>query len=754
MASRLALLAQFERGFTRGKNFVLLLLGYTLFAVWQSGKGDPSTRLLVFGAALCAVPILLVKRPLAFAGLLMSSVLAIAGTQSRGALFLLTVAALCACADAFHTLESIEAERWVWGTPIGPSKLFAILVAAACAVLVLTKDEHVWARLAPAGLGFGLLIVGALSRLRRSALDLDVTVRARAAFVLFGLGAGLALLRASIAPGSGVEVTVLCFVCAFAIPLLQLPALALSKLTKRLMILVGLGVPLASISAILAGNVAFIHGAATDAGALFPTQMLGVSPVTSAIVCVGIFAALGLGLATPRLERQLLSDRGKLLDAIETAVDRVSKSRPEESVRAVLSALREPYEPTVRVCSMWTVEPPARLHVDAAGYQQTKEMRLPPGLIERLLNEPRNILRSEVLEELEIRFADCRGIGQWARDLDAHAMILISLDGVPEGVLVVPRYERTESLSLEEVEALRALGDHLAAALSLYGQRGRAFLREQELKARLEKLTDESTRKEHEALHIHERHVATTTRLARPAEVGFYSAVAQLAQQTLERRMKVMATTIVETPSGADPVPIIARSVLCGPRATMPFVVVDGTSTLEHDPEAWRAPTRSPLALATGGVLCVLDVCALPGEVQTLLAQAHREKRAPWEQGDALDFQLVVTMPRPTEEHALRLMNALHERLQNALEEPVRLPRLQERADDLRMILLDRLAREGLRVRGEPVGLDSAAFALLVECVWDGEDAELNGVVARLVRSNKGPVVTADDVRALVSERQ
>ena len=77
------------------------------------------------------------------------------------------------------------------------------------------------------------------------------------------------------------------------------------------------------------------------------------------------------------------------------------------------------------------------------------------------------------------------------------------------------------------------------------------------------------------------------------------------------------------------------------------------------------------------------------------------------------------------------------------------LPRLRDRPEDLRAILTDRLAREGLRVLGRPVGIDHAAYARLVEHAFPGEDAELSAVVQRLVARCGGDVVRAADVDAL-----
>ena len=80
---------------------------------------------------------------------------------------------------------------------------------------------------------------------------------------------------------------------------------------------------------------------------------------------------------------------------------------------------------------------------------------------------------------------------------------------------------------------------------------------------------------------------------------------------------------------------------------------------------------------------------------------------------------------------------------------PIVLPRLRDRPEDLRSIVADRLAREGLRVHGRPIGIEAAAFARLVEYPFDGEDAELASIVTRLVARVEGEVIRAADVDAL-----
>jgi transcriptional regulator of acetoin/glycerol metabolism len=60
--------------------------------------------------------------------------------------------------------------------------------------------------------------------------------------------------------------------------------------------------------------------------------------------------------------------------------------------------------------------------------------------------------------------------------------------------------------------------------------------------------------------------------------------------------------------------------------------------------------------------------------------------------------------------------------------------------------LTDRLAREGVRVWGRPVGIEPAAYACLAEHDFPGDDVELNAVVQCLVSSCEHDTVHLADL--------
>ncbi len=150
-------------------------------------------------------------------------------------------------------------------------------------------------------------------------------------------------------------------------------------------------------------------------------------------------------------------------------------------------------------------------------------------------------------------------------------------------------------------------------------------------------------------------------------------------------------------------------------------------------------------------MLVLLDGAALPADVQQLIARALAERRLAREGAEPLDVQLALTCVASPEELLSqgRLDPSLATRLGDACASPVVLPRLRERVEDLRTIITDRLAREGLRVFGRPVGIDHAAYARLLEHPFPGEEAELAVTIQRLVARCAGDIVRASDVDAL-----
>jgi hypothetical protein len=564
------------------------------------------------------------------------------------------------------------------------------------------------------------LELGIVPRVRAGAVSAVAAVSFFAVLAVLAIGPADKALRLGVTLASCLVVRVV----------LAPDANAIARTGRRAFALLAFGGPVAVLGAL----------AVADAGLDAP----GVALVTALI-------ALVLGALVPMLERPLRPAQGALLDATSRAREALRRSDANEALREVLLALREPAGVKAGSPELWTCDPGRTAYVDTAGYLHERASTWPNDVARLAAREPEATLRTAVLESLEVRRTDLRPALQWMRDRGAIAATLVVREAEPEGLLVVLAGNRDELLTWEEARELKELADGLAAACHAKSAQARGLERERALHAKLDEGAEQRERLQHEIDLQRGRDERMSLRLARPATVGIYSAASRLAYEALERRVRIGAPLAIVAPSGVDAVPYLARAHLQGPRAAAPLVLVEGTASREHDVERWRDPIQSPLALADRGMLVLLDGAALPLEVQRIVARALAERRPPWEGPHGLDAVVALTGVRRPD--ALResgeLDEALAARLGDALESPIVLPGLRDRAEDLRAIVTERLAREGLRTRGRPVGMDDAAFARLVEHDFPGEDAELAALVQRLVAACTGDVIRASDVDAL-----
>jgi hypothetical protein len=492
----------------------------------------------------------------------------------------------------------------------------------------------------------------------------------------------------------------------------------------------------------LAGGGAALLGASAVGG---PGSDAWAATLATAVV------ALAIGSVAPSLEAPLRPARGVRLDAFARACAESSRAEPEDVIREMLVALRGSGGLSSASPELWTTAPARVTTVDRAGYLHERDADLPEALALTALGEPERTLRADVLEAFEVRRPELRALSGWMVDRGALLATVIAYGGDVEGVLLIPRAARDEPPTLEEVRALRDVADCMAAACRARATQARMLARTQAARDLADRAEEQVERTRHERALDVGRNVLAATRLARPATVGGYSAASRMALEALERRTSIGAPIAVVAPSGVDPVPYLARAHLAGARGKAPLVLVDATSAREHDLSRWCNPEASPLALADRGTLVLLDGAALPMDVQQLVARVLAEKRAPWERAEPLDVQLALTAVLTPEDLTtqMRLDPSLGLRLGDAFGSPVALPRLRDRVEDLRAVLTDRLAREGLRVLGRSVGIEQAAYARLIEYPFPGEDAELAAIVQRLVTRCAGEVVRASDVNAL-----
>jgi DNA-binding NtrC family response regulator len=281
-------------------------------------------------------------------------------------------------------------------------------------------------------------------------------------------------------------------------------------------------------------------------------------------------------------------------------------------------------------------------------------------------------------------------------------------------------------LSYEEVMALRALADHLGAATGASAQLARARGRELEATHTVSQAQQQIEELQGQLAHhaARQRTLAETT--ARPARVASYSPAARSALVEAERLAASDAPVALLAGPGVDAVSWAALIHLASARRDGLLLVVDATVSEEQPLTRWADVERSPLTIARGGTLVVVDAHALPVDTQRYLGSAPRR-----------DTGLVLVLPLRGEAGP-----SLEDRLADRIgDRTLRLPRLVERAEDLRALAFEKLTRIGTRLRGKPYGLSLRAQELLNEHDWPGNEAELDAVLLRAALACDGDVV-------------
>jgi transcriptional regulator of acetoin/glycerol metabolism len=247
--------------------------------------------------------------------------------------------------------------------------------------------------------------------------------------------------------------------------------------------------------------------------------------------------------------------------------------------------------------------------------------------------------------------------------------------------------------------------------------------RERELASRgdITNLETDRNKLETELGRIQGQFGAIARLLERPARVAVYSPAARAAVQRLETLAeRNTAVTLLSAP-GIDILAWSALVHLASPRKTGVMVVVDGGNKAEHDVNKWHDRATSPVTAAAGGTLVLIDAHLLPPLVQMRIASTPQN-----------DFGLVVVLPGTVDSLAAngKLVEVLADRLGDRA---VALPELSSRAEDLSLLILDKLTRMGQRIRQAPLGIDPHAMAALVEHNFPGNDAELEALLLRAV---------------------
>ncbi len=537
---------------------------------------------------------------------------------------------------------------------------------------------------------------------------------------------------------------------AVAVPAAAADVAAPDRILPTAVIIAGLAIGWATttaeptrVSTVLRGTIAvLVLGVPTT---LFAGVVAKLAPAYASTVALGAsIVAIGVGLVARAVAKPLGPEQSRWLDAIHAASQSALQPEPDAALRAALEALAETSDKGGARPELWRVSPPQVLSVDIASYLHIKDAEAPPRLYELASGEPERTLRADTLKALEVRRPDLRPLLAWFENKQAFSATIVQDDDGPLGFLSLPRGNRDSAMSLEEARAARMLTDRISALLSVSSALARSREREIEALAKAAAVDDERLRLEHLVLAESGNNRAYAELVARPVSVSCYSPAARLCRESIERMGRMGGALTLVAPYGVNPAPWGALHHLAGPRDGGRLVLVDCANMAEHDVERWADPGRSPLTMADGGTLLLLETIGLPLEVQEQIVRSLG-RQAVDEPTGTRGPALVANLPEAPEH-----VSGLHPRLAAWLgTECVRLPALAQRAEDLRALAIDVLARLGVRHRGAALGLDAHALHLLQEHHWPGNDAELKDVLTRAAQQEAGQVITAASLASI-----
>ncbi len=465
-------------------------------------------------------------------------------------------------------------------------------------------------------------------------------------------------------------------------------------------------------------------------------------PGASGTILIGAsLACVGVGLLAQRIARPLGPEQSRWLLSIEAASRGALSPDPNTALTAALVALQHTAASGNARAEIWRHAPSEVLSVDVAGYLHVQRSEVPERIYELALGEPERTLRLDALEAVQVRRPEVRGLLAWFRARGAYSATVVCDEDGPLGFVLLPGESRSSPLSLEEARALRMLADRISSLISVSAALSRA--RERELAARSEATTlqAECERLSRTIAAQTTRHRMPAERLARQVRTTAFSPAARMALDELTKLARDDAPLAIVTPPGVDAQAFAAHAHLASPRADGPFVTVDGTEREARDADAWKDPARSPLVAADGGTLLLLSASALPVPVQEQLAQFLVQRAHSEPASGIAPAGLVFGLPDDARE--LQVSGRLHDALARAVTgRELALPRLAERPEDLRALVLEGLSRFGVATTGDPLGIEPAAMAALAEHEFPGNEQELFGLLARTAVMARGSRIT------------
>lgn len=479
----------------------------------------------------------------------------------------------------------------------------------------------------------------------------------------------------------------------------------IARAVRGLMALLLFGVPLAALLALLALRL--------------PERAATLTFVTFAV------AAL-VGVLSAAIARPLRPGSGRLLHSILRAEVAALDPDPDRAMTNVLLALSTAEPRAASRPEVYTANPGRLLWVETGGFVREKPAEFLGETYRLACMEPFAVLRRESLTGAAVRQPEVREILSWFMAHDASVAIALREDDGPVGLLVIPKGERNAWLTFEEAEALGRLGEKLTGLVSIHS----ALVRSQARDLANRKLLDEARARADAVRSKFDAHaesaIEEAERMALPLSVAGHSPRSIETKRSLDQ-LKAHGAIVFWTPPGVDPMPWAAYLHLLDPHGQLIiFDALSVDSTGHHRALLTDLPS-SAFQRAADGTLLILGA--------HLLTEANRE-------------QLTARLTGPLESARPRRIvfsgppHSSKAQLGSVHLPSVALPELRDRAEDLQPLIFFELARLGLLVRGEPVGLTRGALRELLDRPFPGNELELRGVLAAQVARADGTTVS------------
>ena len=488
----------------------------------------------------------------------------------------------------------------------------------------------------------------------------------------------------------------------------------------------------------LRGSIAVLALAAPVT--LLSSVLLRSNPDTAGwVISVVTLWSVVVGITAKRVAKPLEPEQSRWLDAIEKATLAALEPEPSDALRAALGELSRIHPNARSRSELWNIDPPIAQFVDVAGQLHERPATLPESLAELAAAEPEHTLRLEVLRAVQIRRADVRPLVSWFEHQGAFCATLLQSETGPLGALCLASGTRRSSLALEEAQSLSRLAARIGALLAVSAAQARSRQRELLATERCAAVQARLEQAESTALLELEGHRQSTFAMARSIRGGCYAPQARMALEQVERLARTHSFQALILPPGGDARGWAAVAHSAGPRKDGPFVLVDPVNSIDF-PKPWSQLEGGRQQIAHGNLILV-DPVAL--DIETQQAVASWLSRQSTEGESALGCILIARVPLPSLVASHRLHDGLARLFADAQTE---FPKLAERGDDLRAMVLDKLTRLGVSLHGTPSAANAAVLGELLDHDWPGNELELDGTLLLLVQQAQSPLITLDDL--------